>query len=121
MEKPVKSAFEKIINPIVAAGFMFEETRTHHGRGGERDKERDDDRDTKNHRKLSEEASNNARHQENGNENSNQGSAHGEHGETNLAGTLHGGGKRLHAVLDMAGDVFDDDDGVVDDEASADG
>ena len=48
-------------------------------------------------------------------------SAHGNNGEADFAGAFHGRVIRSHARFDVAGDVFDDHDGVVDDEAGADG
>src|SRR4029077_3872242 len=96
---------------------MLQEARTHHGRGGKRNKERNADRNTEDHGKFAEKAADDAGHHQNGDEHGNKGSAHGEHGETDFAGALYGCVKRLHAVFDVTSDVLDDDNGIVDDKA----
>ncbi len=96
---------------------MLQEARTHHGRGGKRNKKRNADRNTEDHGKFAEKAADDAGHHQNGDEHGNERSAHGKYGETDFAGALHGGFKRLQAALDVPSDVLDDHNGIVDDKA----
>jgi len=51
----------------------------------------------------------------NWNEDGDQRDAHGQHGEANFLCTSQRGLQRLHSGFDVARDVFQNDDGVVDD------
>ena len=103
------------------AGFGVEEAGAHHGGGGERNKKGNTDGDAKHDGEFAEEAADDAAHQQNRDEDGDERSAHGEDGEADFAGAFHGGFEGLHAIFDVAGDVFDDHDGVVNDEARGDG
>src|SRR5262249_44327719 len=54
-------------------------------------------------------------------EHGDEGDADGEHSEADLFGALEGGLERIHSGFEVAGDVFHDHDGVVDDETGGDG
>ncbi len=60
-------------------------------------------------------------HEQDGDEDGHERGAHGENGEADLRGPFERRFERTQSVLEMAGDVLDDDDGVVDDEACGDG
>src|SRR5207237_10509895 len=103
------------------SALVLEEADAHHGRGGKRNEQRTDYRHAEDYGKFAEEAADDAAHHQDGNEDGHERSAHGEHGEANFAGAFHGGGKGLHAVFNVAGNVFDDHDGIVHNETRADG
>ena len=92
----------------------------HHRRGRQRDRKRDQDRNRERHGKFAEQAADDAAHQQDRNEHGDQRDAHREHGEADLVGALERGFERRQASLDVAGDVFQHDDGVVDHEAGRD-
>src|SRR5712692_8353540 len=120
-EDTIESILGKTVETIVPAGFVAEEAGAHHGRGGEGNKKRNTDGDAQHDGEFAEEAADDAAHQQNRDEDGDERSAHGEDGEADFAGAFHGGFKGLHAVFDVAGNVFDDHDGVVNDEARGDG
>src|SRR5690349_13302810 len=120
-QETIEGALGEAIKAVVLSGFVLEEARTHHGRGGERNKERNADRHAEDDCKFAEKPADDAAHHQDGNEHGDQRSAHGENGEANFAGAFHGGGKGLHAVFNVAGNVFDDHDGIVHNETGADG
>ena len=61
------------------------------------------------------------RHEQQRDEDGDQADGEGDDGEADLCGALVGGLQRGDALLDVADDVLDHDDGVVDDEAGGDG
>ena len=65
---------------------------------------------------LAEEPADDAAHHQDGNEDGDQRNADGKNGEADFLRAFEGGGKRVHAVFEMARDVFHDHDGVVDHE-----
>jgi len=75
------------------------------------------DSDAQRHGELAEETADDSAHQQDGNEHGDQRRAHGEDGEADLARAAQGSIERLHPVFEMTADVFDDHDGIVDDEA----
>ena len=117
----VESVFGKSIETIVIAGFAAEKSRAHHGGGGERDEQRHSDGYAENNGKFAEQAPDDSAHEKNGNEDGHQRSAHRENSKSDFTRAFHGGFIGLHAVFDVAGNVFDDHDGIVDDEAGGDG
>ncbi len=98
-----------------------EQQRAHHRRRRQRDRQRDHDRDRQRHRELAEQAADDAAHQQDRDEHRDQRDAHRQHGEADLAGAADRGLHARHARLDVARDVLQHDDGVVDDEAGGDG
>src|SRR5258708_1785826 len=107
----------KSIETIVPAGFAAKEASAHHGRGGERNQKRDANGHAKNNRELAKKPAHDAAHEKNRNKHSHKGGAHGKNGESDFTGAFHGGFVGLHAAFYVASNVFDDDDGIVDDEA----
>ena len=99
----------------------LEELGREHGGGGEGDDEGDGDGDGEGDGELAEEAAYDAAHEQDGDEDRDERGRHGEDGEADFAGAFEGGVEGGEAFFEMAGDVFDDDDGVVDDEAGGDG
>ena len=103
------------------SALVLEEAGAHHGRGGKRNEQRNAYRHAEDYGKFAEEAADDAAHHQDGNEDGHERSAHGENGEANFAGAFHGGGKGIHAIFNVAGNVFDDHDGIIHDETGADG
>src|SRR5262249_9097902 len=60
-------------------------------------------------------------HEEDGDEDGDERGAHGDDREADFARAHHGGVEGFNSLFQMPNDVFDDDDGVVDDEAGRDG
>ena len=93
----------------------------HHRRGGEREHQRNQDGDRERGRKFAEEPPDNAAHQQDGDEHGDQRETHRQHGKAHFTRTDERRLKRRFAVLDVARDVFDDDHGIIDDEAGGNG
>src|SRR6266849_9846895 len=102
-------------------GVALQEQGAQHWRRGQGNEERNPYCHAEHDREFTEETADDAAHHQDGNEDSDERSAHGKNGEADLAGAFDGGFPGAHAGFDMAGDVFDDHDGVVDDETGADG
>ena len=100
---------------------LLQESRTQHWGGGERDQHRNRDRDAQRDCKFAEELADDPAHQQDGDEDGNQRRAHREHGESDFLRALHRSFVGLHALFEIAGDVLDDYDGVVDHETGGDG
>src|SRR5208337_736196 len=75
------------------------------------------DGDREDHGKLTEKPADNASHQQNGNEDGNQRDADGQDRKANFAGALEGRLHGRHTLLEIARDVLDDDNGIVNDKA----
>ena len=117
----VEEALAGPVEPTVAlAGFVAEQNGAHHRCGRQRDRERDHDRNRDRHRKLAEQAADDAAHQQDRNEDGDERDAHRQHGEADFVGSLECRFQRGHPVLDVAGDVFENDDGIIDDEPGRD-
>ena len=99
----------------------LEQVGAHHGRRGERDHQGDGHGHAEGDGKFAENTAQDAAHQENGNEHGDERSAHGEDGEANLLGPRQGGFQRSHTFFQIAGNVFDYDDGIVDHKSGGDG
>src|SRR5262249_17869632 len=122
----VEQSGEKLLARTVGFAVVFgravaQEARAHHGRGGEGDEQRDHDGGGEHHGELAEQAADDTAHQQDGEKDDDEGDADGKDGEADFARALEGGVPRVHAAFDVAGDVLDDHDGVVDDEAGGDG
>ena len=98
-----------------------QEQTAHHRRGRERDRQRYQDRDRKRDGEFAEQPSEDAAHQQNREEHRDQREADRQHGEADLARAAKGGLHRRQSVFHVTGDVFQNDDGVIDDEAGGDG
>ena len=106
-------AVERVLRP--------EQEGAHHRGRRERDRQRHQDRDREHHGELTEETPHDAAHQQNGNEHGHEREAHRQHREADLLGAGQCGLEHRRAALDLAHDVLDHDDGVVDDKAGGDG
>ncbi len=114
----VEQPFARPEEPSVPAiALADEQAGAHHRRRRQRDDQRHQDGDREGQRELAEEAPDDAAHQQDGDEDGDQRDAHRQHGEADLARTLDRGAKPRHTGLDMARDVLEHDDRVVDDEA----
>src|SRR5712691_3847090 len=96
---------------------MADQPSAHHRRDGEGNDAGDHDRDAYSDGKFAEQAPDDAPHQQDGDENRYQRNRHGDDSEGHLAGAVYGGQKYGLTTFQMAGDVLNDDDGVVDDKA----
>ncbi len=117
----LEAAFADAVDGAVAGAVRLEEMGAQHGRRGERHHHRDGDGGGDGHGEFVEETPDEAAHQEDGDEDGDQRDAHRHDGEADLAGAQQGGIEGEHASLDVAHDVFEHHDGVVDDEAGRDG
>ena len=100
--------------------FGLQQMRTHHRRRHERDGHRDEDRHGHRDGEFTKQPAHDAAHQEQRNEHRHEREAHRQYGEADLLGPHERGLERRLALLAIARDVFDDDDGVVHDEAGGD-
>src|SRR5579863_4953711 len=119
-------AFENAFGSAVEAaplrfGLMAEDFRAHHRSESQRDDGGDEDRDGKRDREFAEQAANNIAHEEQRNQNGDQRDGQRNNRESDLFGAFQCGLQGRVALFEEAVDVFDHDDGVVDDEACGDG
>ena len=98
----------------------FEEARRHHRRQRQRYESRDEDRHRQRDGKFAEEPADDTAHQEQRNEDGDQRYADRKDRKADLARAFEGRCHRGLAFLDIAGDVFQHDDGVVDYEPNGD-
>src|SRR6267143_677804 len=118
----VKSVFRLAIEPaFFLLLVMTEELGAHHGSEGEGDKGGNQDGDRKSDGKFTEEAADDIAHEEKRNEHGNERDGKRNDSEADLFGTLQRGLQRRFALFDVAADIFDHDDSVVDDEAGRNG
>ena len=104
-------------SPVVGV----QEARAHHRRQRERDEGRHDHRGGHGDGELAEQHAHHAAHQQQGDEHGDQRNGDRDDGEADLARALQCRVEGRIALLDVAHDVLDHDDGVVDDEADGDG
>ncbi len=97
-----------------------QEARGHHRGQCQRHEHRDEDRHRQHDGELAEQAADDAAHQQQRDQHGDQRDADRDDGEADLARALEGGRHRLLAFLDIAADVLQHHDGVVDDEADRD-
>ena len=88
---------------------------------GQRDQGRDDDGHRQGDGELAEQPADHVAHEKQRDQHRDQRHGQRDDGEADLLGALQRGGERLLALLDVARDVLDHHDGVVDDEACRDG
>src|SRR5713226_1060083 len=117
VQQTIESVLGKSIETIVPAGFVAKEASAHHGRGSERNQKRDANGHAENYGELAKKPAHDAAHQKNRNKDSHERGAHRKDSESDFTGAFHGGFVGLHAAFYVASNVFDDDDGIVDDEA----
>ena len=94
-----------------------EDARAEHRRQRQRNEAGDQDRHRDRHREFAEHAADDAAHQQHRDEHRDQREGDRENRERDLARALQRRVERLHAAFDVARDVLQHDDGVVDDEA----
>ena len=100
----------------VSAG-RLDEARAQHGGEGERDQERDGDGEGGGKAERTHEAAHDSAHEADGQEDREQGKRGGHHGQADFPGASDGGLQGRQAFLfDKAVDIFEHDDGVVDDD-----
>jgi hypothetical protein len=100
---------------------LAQQLGAHHRHQGQRDDGRDQDGDRERDGELAEQAADDVAHEQQRDQHGDQ--RHGErhHGEGDLPAAAQRGLLGILAALDVAGDVLDHDDGVVDHEAGGDG
>src|SRR5437588_7696222 len=96
---------------------VLQQLRAHHGSQRKGNESGNEDGDGKSDGKLAEEAADDVPHEEKRDEHGDEGDGKRNDGEANLLGALESGFDRRIALLDKAADIFDHDDGVVDDKA----
>ena len=131
LQRPAQGAAVEILHPLEAAPrpghqrvlvFLDREIEigAHHRRQGQRNHHRDDDRDRQGDGEFVEYPPHHAADQQHREEHRHQRDAHGNDGEGHFLGALQ---RRLHpglAVLQVTGDVFQNNDRVVDHETGRD-
>ena len=122
LEPELEGAFEHAQDPhllllLFALVMAAQHARAQHRRQRQRDEAGQHDGDRNRHREFAEHAADDAAHQQHRDEHRDQRECDRHDGEADFARTLERRLERPHAALDMADDVFQHDDGVVDHEA----
>ena len=121
MQHPVEGPLAPLIEPAMPGlAVRAQEARCHHRRQRQRHHQRDENRHRQRHREFAEQPADDAAHQQQRDQHRHQRNADRDDGEADFAGALERGGERLFACLDIARDVLQHHDGVVDDEADGD-
>jgi len=121
-EQRVEAALEQAREPPRAlVGARPQEEGAHHGRERQRQQRRDADGDGERDGELAEEAPDDAAHEEQRDQHGDQRDRERDDGEADLLRALERRLERPLTSLDVAGDVLDHHDGVVDHEAGRDG
>ena len=100
---------------------MLQKDRAHHRRERERDERRDQHRDRHGHGELAEEPPDDAAHEDQRDKNRDEGECDRDDGEPDLPRPFERRVERQIARLDVAHDVLDHHDGVIDHESDRDG
>ena len=95
------------------------EPAAEHRRQRDRDDARDQNGHADSHRKFLEQPAEDPAHEQHGDKHGRQRESHRHNRESDLAGTVQGGLKRLLPHLHVPEDVFEHDDGIVHDETDA--
>ena len=131
-ERPVErpgvaalDALEAAAEPVAARVFLgvvgAQQQRRQHRRHGQRQQQADHHRRRQGDRELAEQTPDDAAHEQQGDEHRDQADRDRDDGEADLLRADQRRLERLHAALDVAADVLQHDDGVVDDEPGGDG
>src|SRR3954454_18286444 len=121
LDHPVEHAARRTREAALALlALGAQEPRAHHRRQGERHHRRDEDRHCERHGELAEQAPDDVAHEKERYQHRNEREGERDDGEADLLRALERGLQRRLAGLDIACDVLDDDDGVVDHEAGGD-
>jgi hypothetical protein len=118
-------AVEDVLRDAIEAALLLgrrvaQQARTHHRREGQRDDRRDEDRDAERDRELAEEAADHVPHEEERDQHRDQRDREREDREADLRRAYERRLARRAPLLDVAGDVLDHHDRVVDDETGRD-
>ncbi len=121
LDQPLEDLAASPIQPALLLLFgVAQEARGHHRRQGQRHDRRNQDRYRQSDRELAKEPADDVAHEQQGDQHGDQRDRQRNDRESDLLGALERGGERLFARLDVAGDVLDHHDRVVDDEAGRD-
>jgi len=121
LDHPVEHAARRTREAALALlALGAQEPRAHHRRQGERHHRRDEDRHCERHGELAEQAPDDVAHEKERYQHRDEREGERDDGEADLLRALERGLQRRLAGLDIACDVLDDDDGVVDHEAGGD-
>ena len=119
----VEAAFApaKQFSVLLIRRILAQQGRAHHRRQRQRNDAGNDDGERQRDGKFAEQPADHAAHQQQRNEDRDQRDGQRDDGEADLSGALQRRRQRRFAGLDIAHDVLDHDDGVVDDETGGDG
>ena len=95
----------------------FQQAGAEHRRQGQRDKPRNQDGHRNRHGEFAENAPNDTAHQQHRDEHSHQRQGDRQNGEANFPSAFQRRLERLHAFLDMADNVLEHHNGIIDDKA----
>ena len=119
-DDPIEDVFHGLVEAPV--GFvLFQQVGAHHRSGRERDYHGDADGDRKGDGEFAEEAADDAAHEQQRNEHGYQRNAHGDDGGADFLSSLEGRTDRVETGFQVAGDIFDDYDGIIHHKAGGDG
>ena len=116
VEEPLAGAIENVM-PLVRWGWP-QEFGTHRRRRRQRHQERNSDRNAQRDRELAKQPPYNSAHHQQRDEHCHEGQAHGEHSEADFRRSLERRLHRVHPMLHVAHDVFQNHDGVIHHEPS---
>ena len=115
---------QQAANPALARRLVglaaFQQPAAHHRRQGQRDRQRNANRHRQGNGEFAQQPSRQAAHQQQRQEHCHQRQAHRQHGKTDFPAPLQRRLQRLHAGFQMAGNIFQHHDGVIDHEAGSD-
>ena len=122
VQQRIEAPFDEAIEPAMLAVMLADQkTRAQHRRQRQRHDDGNRDRGDDGDGEFVEQAADDAAHQQQRNEDGDQRNADRQHGEADFARALDRRLQRRRASFEVAEDVLDDDDGVVDHEADGDG
>ncbi len=116
-----EAARQVVEAPFLLGPFHLEQACAHHRRQGQRHHQGNQDRHREGDGELAEQAADDIGHEQQRNQHGDQRQGQRDQGETDLPGALERGVQRRLALLQMAGDVLQHDDGIVDHETGGDG
>ncbi len=106
---------------LLAQRFGAEHARAHHRRQGQRNDSGDQNGHRQRHGKFAEQAANHIAHEQQRNQYRNQREGQRDNGKTDFTGAFQRRRHRRFAFLDVARNVFDDHDGIIDHKTGGDG
>lgn len=118
----LETALEIATEPVfIGVIFMFQIAAAQHRHQRQRDCRRHQNRQRYNGSEFMEHQADHAGHEENGNEYCHQRNRNRQNREADFARTLERRTHRVHALLDVAHDIFQHDDGIIDHQADGNG